>query len=43
MEHSPQAGNKPDYPHWGRVYIIVVIYTAALVVGLWLFSRLFEP
>jgi len=30
------------YPHWNRVYLIVVIYSIALIIGLWLFSRLYE-
>lgn len=31
-----------EYPHWNRVYITVIVYTAALIVGLWAFSKLFE-
>lgn len=30
-----------EYPHWNRVYVIVIVYTIALIVGLWLFSRAF--
>jgi hypothetical protein len=30
-----------EYPHWNRIYMIVVIYTIALIGGLWAFSRLF--
>jgi hypothetical protein len=31
-----------EYPHWRRVYIAVIIYTAALITGLWAFSRIFS-
>lgn len=31
-----------EYPYWNRVYITVVVYTIALIIGLWLFSRMFE-
>jgi len=31
-----------EYPYWRRVYIIVIIYTAVLIVGLWTFSRIFS-
>ncbi len=31
-----------EYPHWNRVYITVIVYTIALIVGLWIFSKLFE-
>lgn len=30
-----------EYPHWGRVYVIVIVYTAAIIAALWLFSRAF--
>lgn len=30
-----------EYPHWGRVYVIVIVYTAAIIAVLWLFSRSF--
>lgn len=30
-----------EYPHWSRIYIIVVIYTAALIIGLWAFTKIF--
>jgi hypothetical protein len=36
------VSDEPEYPHWGRVYLIVIIYTAALILGLWLFSQMFE-
>jgi hypothetical protein len=28
-----------EYQHWNRVYIIVIVYAIALIVGLWAFSR----
>jgi hypothetical protein len=31
-----------EYPHWNRVYLTVIIYTLALIVGLWAVSRLFQ-
>ena len=31
-----------DYPYWNRVYIIVIIYTIALIIALWTLSRMFE-
>jgi len=31
-----------EYPYWRRVYIIVLIYTAVLIAGLWTFSRIFS-
>jgi hypothetical protein len=31
-----------EYPHWNRVYITVIIYTIALIVGLWAVSRAFQ-
>ncbi len=31
-----------EYPHWNRVYITVIVYTTALIIGLWLFSRMFQ-
>jgi hypothetical protein len=31
-----------EYPHWKRVYITVIIYTIALIIGLWAFSKLFQ-
>jgi len=32
----------PEYPYWNRVYLGVIIYTAALILALWLFSRQFD-
>ena len=36
--------NEPEqeYPHWNRVYITVIVYTIGLIVGLWVFSKMFE-
>ncbi len=31
-----------EYPHWNRVYLIVVLYSIAIMIGLWLFSRLYD-
>ena len=31
-----------EYPHWNRVYITVIVYTAFLIAGLWAFSQLFQ-
>lgn len=31
-----------EYPHWNRVYIIVIVYTVFLIAGLWAFSQLFQ-
>ncbi len=38
-------GEKQDereYPYWNRVYAIVIIYTIALIIGLWAFSQQFQ-
>jgi hypothetical protein len=32
-----------EYPHWNRVYLAVIIYTAALIVALGIFSDIFTP
>ena len=31
-----------EYPHWGRVYVIVIVYATSLIIALWVFSRMFE-
>jgi hypothetical protein len=31
-----------EYPHWNRVYITVVIYTIALIIGLWALAKTFQ-
>jgi hypothetical protein len=28
-----------EYAHWGRIYFIVVVYTIALIIGLWAISQ----
>ncbi len=43
MDHQPpNVSDEREYPHWGRVYVIVIIFTAAVIIGLWAFSKLFE-
>jgi hypothetical protein len=42
MNESTQREKEREYPHWNRVYITVVIYSICLIVGLWLFSRMFQ-
>jgi hypothetical protein len=42
MSESTQREEEREYPHWNRVYITVIIYTMCLIVGLWLFSRMFQ-
>jgi hypothetical protein len=42
MNESTQREEEREYPHWNRVYITVVIYSICLIVGLWLFSRMFH-
>ena len=39
---SEQNESEREYPYWNRVYIIVIVYTIALIAGLWAFSKLFE-
>lgn len=41
MENQKQP-DKGEYPYWNRVYITVIVYTIALIIGLWLFSRMFQ-
>jgi hypothetical protein len=33
----------PFLGSWGRVYAAVLIYLALVIVGLYVFSRVFEP
>lgn len=35
-------GEEREYPHWNRVYAAVIVFATALIIGLWLFSRLFQ-
>ncbi len=39
--NQPSEGER-EYPHWNRVYLAVIVYTTALIVGLWWFSKLFQ-
>lgn len=39
--------NRPDdeereYPHWNKIYLLVIVYSLLLILGLWLFSRQFD-
>ena len=31
-----------EYPHWNRVYAVVVIYTIIVIGAIWLFSKQFQ-
>ena len=42
MNKSTQRDEERESPHWKRVYITVIVYTICLIVGLWLFSRMFQ-
>jgi hypothetical protein len=42
MKNPLSSDNEREYPHWNRVYIIVIIYTIILIIGLWVFSRMFQ-
>ncbi len=33
---------EPEYPHWNRIYLLVIVYSLVLILGLWLFSRQFD-
>ncbi len=39
---DPQFENDREEARWRRVYIGVVVYTAALIGALWLFSAAFS-
>ena len=41
-EQKNSSAEERAYPHWNRVYAAVLLYTAALIVGIWLFSRAFQ-
>jgi hypothetical protein len=32
-----------EYPHWNRVYLAVILFTALVVLALWLFSNAYTP
>jgi hypothetical protein len=38
----PAATDERGYLRWNRVYLAVLIYTAVLIVALWLFSITFS-
>lgn len=40
MNQAPEE--EREYPHWNRVYITVIVYSIALIIGLWLFSQMFQ-
>ena len=42
MQDQVPSDDEQEYPHWRRVYLTVIIYTSALIIGLWAFSKLFE-
>jgi hypothetical protein len=42
MTQQTNSDEAREYPYWNRVYITVIIYTIGLIVGLWLFSRMFQ-
>lgn len=42
MQDQTSLQDEQEYPHWRRVYLTVIIYTIALISGLWAFSKLFE-
>jgi len=31
-----------EYPYWNRVYIGVIIYAIALIIGLWALTKSFQ-
>lgn len=40
---QPNHQNEPEeFQHWSRVYVAVLITTAAVITALWLFSRAFQ-
>jgi hypothetical protein len=41
-DQTMNVNEEREYPHWGRVYVGVIVYTAALIVALWAFSQMFE-
>ncbi|HQR35932.1 MAG TPA: hypothetical protein PLK30_24630 [Blastocatellia bacterium] len=42
MKDSTPSNDEREYPHWNRVYISVIVFTIALIIGLWWFSRMFQ-
>lgn len=41
METKMIEDEEKDSPRWRLVYITVIIYTAALIAGLWAFSQIY--
>jgi hypothetical protein len=41
MNPSPPP-EEQEYPHWNRVYLVVIIVTIVVIAALWLFSKSFE-
>jgi hypothetical protein len=41
LPSPPGATDEAGYLRWNRIYLAIVIYTAALIVGLWIFSITF--
>ena len=39
---SKENEDEREYPHWNRIYKIVVIYTIALIILIWAFSQMFQ-
>lgn len=37
-----EAGGEREYPYWNRVYGTVVVFTIAVIILIWAFSRMFE-
>jgi hypothetical protein len=31
-----------EFPYWNRVYIAVIVYTIALIIGLWALAQAFQ-
>lgn len=41
-DRSASNNDEREYPHWGRVYLAVLINTAIVITALWLFSKAFQ-
>ncbi len=39
---NKQPEEEHEYPHWNRVYLIVIIYTIIVIGAIWLFSKQFQ-
>jgi hypothetical protein len=42
VEMDSEKREEHEYPHWNRVYLAVIIYTIALIIGLWAISKAFQ-